>query len=262
MILVLAFLLQVVEKKDLAYSDADSKKNRLDLYLPEGKDFPVVMWIHGGAWKMGDRSQYAALGRRFAENGIGCAAISYRLSPEVKHPEHVKDCARAFAWLHKNIRDHGGHPDRLFVCGQSAGGHLTALLALHRKYLAELGVPDGAIKGAIPMSGVYTIRPLKRFKMFADAFGDDPDVCRDASPTNFAKNATMPMLVLTEEHDDFGGIRESLAGFEKAVKDAGVKTVTFVDAKDRNHISIVTRMATDPDDPQMKAIVEFIKKIN
>jgi acetyl esterase/lipase len=270
-LLVLALALQdagVKEKRDLAYydgKDADAKKHKLDLFLPDtDKPFPVLMWIHGGAWKLGDRALYSELGRRFAESGIGCAVISYRLSPAVKHPEHVKDCARAFAWLTKNIREHGGRPDRLFVCGQSAGGHLTALLTLNRKYLKELDVPDDAVKGAIPMSGIYAIPAVERdvpgLKMFKDAFGSDPDVCKDASPTHFVKNATFPMLVLTEEHDDFGGVRESTALFRKAVSDAEVKTVTFVDAKDRNHFSIVTQMMRKGDDPQRAAIVEFIRK--
>ncbi len=133
---------QVKAVKDVAYyegADADAKKHKLDLYLPvSDKPFPVAMWIHGGGWVLGDRSMYGALGRRLAERGIGCAVISYRLSPGVKHPEHVKDCARAFAWLHANAKTHGGDPDRLFVSGQSAGGHLSALLALDRTYLNQL----------------------------------------------------------------------------------------------------------------------------
>jgi dipeptidyl aminopeptidase/acylaminoacyl peptidase len=262
--LFLIFLLQVVEKKDIAYydgKDADPKKHKLDLYMPEGaKDVPVVMWIHGGAWKSGDRATYASLGRRFAEHGIGCAAISYRLSPGVKHPEHVKDCARAFAWLYKNVKAHGGSPDRLFVCGHSAGGHLTALLSLHRTYLKEVGVPEGAIKGAIPMSGVYTIFPSERIKMFMDAFGNDPETCKEASPTTHVQNATMPMLVVTETIDPWGFVRWNLAQLVKAVKTAEVNTVTFVDAKDRDHMTIVTKMMGDKDDPQLTLIVEFIQK--
>ena len=181
---------QVKVVKDLAYyagPDADEKKHKLDLYLPvTDKPFPVLMWIHGGAWMMGDRAMFGGIGERFAERGIGCAVISYRLSPGVKHPEHVKDCARAFAWLHANIKKHGGDPDRLFVFGQSAGGHLTALLTLDRKYLDELKVPEDAIKGAVPMSGLYMIFAIEDSKspitaMFPKAFGTDKDVCQSQS---------------------------------------------------------------------------------
>ena len=139
----------------------DNRKHRLDLYLPEGKKkVPVVMWIHGGGWRQGDKGLYGRLGRRFAREGIGLAAISYRLSPKVRHPEHIRDCARAFAWLHRNVKEHDGDPDRLFIMGHSAGGHLAALLALDRKFLKEQKVPVQAIKGVIPMSGVYDIPVL------------------------------------------------------------------------------------------------------
>jgi acetyl esterase/lipase len=208
---------------------------------------------------MGDRVLYGELGRRFAEQGIGFAAISYRLSPAVKHPEHVKDCARAFAWLRENAAKHGGDPERLFVCGQSAGGHLTALLTLDRKYLDEHKVPEDAIKGAIPMSGVYTI-PAIGLRMFKDAFGSDAEVCRDASPTAHAKNAKVPMLVLTEENDTLGAIRESTAAFRKALEAAGAKNATFEDAKGRNHFTIVTRMMAKGPDPVRESIVKFVKK--
>jgi dipeptidyl aminopeptidase/acylaminoacyl peptidase len=257
---------KVREKKDIAYYEgdgADAKKHKLDLYLPEtDKPVPVLMWIHGGAWKIGDRAMFAELGRRIAESGIGCAVISYRLTPDVQHPEHVKDCARAFAWLHAHVKEHGGNPDRLFVAGQSAGGHLTALLTLNRKYLEELKVPEDAIKGAIPMSGVYTIPAVKRelpgLKMFKDAFGSDPDVCKEASPVTHAKNAKAPMLVITETEDDKAMLRESMAGFKKALEAAEFKDVEFVDAKDRNHITIVTKMVAK-EDPVRAAMVEFVK---
>lgn len=257
---------KVREVKDIAYvegKDADAKKHKLDLYLPDADGpFPVLMWIHGGGWKMGDRAMYGELGRRFAESGVGCAVISYRLSPEVRHPEHIKDCARALAWLHAHVKEHGGDPDRLFVTGQSAGGHLTALLALNRTYLEELKVPEDAIKGAIPMSGVYTIPAVKRdlpgLKMFKDAFGSDPDVCKEASPVTHARNAKAPMLVITETEDDRAMLRESMAGFKKALEAADVRNVEFLDAKDRNHITIVTRMYGQ-EDPVRQAIVDFVK---
>src|SRR6516162_1460175 len=166
LLLVLPLLAQggVREVKDLAYVEgpgADPDKQRLDLYLPRSATrFPVLMWIHGGAWSFGDRAWFGDVGRRFAQEGIGAAIISYRLSPRVRHPAHVEDCARAFAWLRTHVAEYGGDPERLFVSGQSAGGHLSALLACDPQYLRALQVPADAIKGAIPMSGVYSIPAL------------------------------------------------------------------------------------------------------
>ncbi len=268
--LALCILLQDVkvrEVRDVAYyqgEGADEKKHKLDLYLPDtGQPFPVLMWIHGGGWSMGDRAMYAALGRRFAERGIGCAAISYRLSPGVKHPEHIKDCARAFAWLHSNVARHGGDPDRLFVSGQSAGGHLSALLALDRRYLADEKVPEDALKGTIPMSGVYLILahpegsgPMGR--MLPQAFGSDKDVCRDASPVTHVKSCAAPMLVITESSG--APLRMQTALLKAAAQKAGVKGIRFADAEDRNHFTIVGRMMREGDDPVRDTICDFVRE--
>src|SRR5262245_18121268 len=124
---------------NLAYydgKDADEVRHKLDLYMPKGKkDFPVLIFVHGGAWSMGTKDLYGPLGKVFAKNGIGTVVINYRLSPKVQHPAHVQDVARAFAWTHKNIAKHGGNPDQIFISGHSAGGHLVALLATDESHL-------------------------------------------------------------------------------------------------------------------------------
>ncbi|HVE41378.1 MAG TPA: alpha/beta hydrolase [Planctomycetota bacterium] len=257
----------VREVKDLAYvdgPDADPLKQKLDLYLPKGATkFPVLMWIHGGAWSFGDRAWYGDVGRRFAEEGIGAAIISYRLSPKVKHPAHVEDCARAFAWLREHVAEYGGDPERLFVSGQSAGGHLSALLACDPQYLRALKVPDGALKGAIPMSGVYTIPALPPqskglLGMFPVSFGSDPKVCRDASPSSHIAGLSVPMLVITETEDS-APLRFDARCLREAAQRGGAKDVTFIDAEKRNHFSIVTGLASRTPDPSRTAMMEFIR---
>jgi acetyl esterase/lipase len=144
---------------------ADPVRHRLDLYLPQGKrEFPVVVFVHGGAWMLGDKNFFGwgpDIGTYFASQGIGVVMPSYRLSPAVKHPEHVKDVARAVAWTFGNIRKYGGRADQLFLCGHSAGGHLVALLATDPTYLKAEGLKPSVIKGVIAVSGVYRIGPVK-----------------------------------------------------------------------------------------------------
>ncbi len=119
--------------KDIAYfegKDADLQKHKLDLYLPkEKKDFPVLLYVHGGGWSEGDRSLWGQIGEICVTHGIGAVVISYRLSPKFKPPVQVQDVARAFAWTQRNISKYGGRADQIFLCGHSAGGHLVALLA-------------------------------------------------------------------------------------------------------------------------------------
>ena len=78
--------------------DADGRQHRLDLFLPKGeKDFPVVLLVHGGAWMIGDNrccGLYSSVGEFLASRGVGAVLPNYRLSPQVQHPEHVRDVAR------------------------------------------------------------------------------------------------------------------------------------------------------------------------
>lgn len=135
---------EVEAVRDISYvpvanGEKPNRKQMLDVYTPKGQsDFPVLFFIHGGGWASGDRKLYIAVGNVFARNGIGTVVISYRLSPEVQHPGHIQDVAKAFAWTQKNIAEYGGDPEQIFVAGQSAGGHLTALLATNTKYLADV----------------------------------------------------------------------------------------------------------------------------
>jgi acetyl esterase/lipase len=154
--------------RDISYYDgpqADPGRHKLDLFLPKGKtDYPVVVLVHGGAWTMGDNrccGLYSSVGEFLASQGIGAVLPNYRLSPGVKHPEHIKDLARAFAWTRNHIAEHGGRTDEIFLMGHSAGGHLVALLAADEKYLKAEGCRGADIKGVIGLSGVYRIPPGK-----------------------------------------------------------------------------------------------------
>ena len=253
-------LCEVRAEKDIAYytgPDADKVKHKLDLYLPKGKsDFPVVMFVHGGAWVFGDKDFFGAheaIGRMFARHGVGAGVISYRLSPGVKHPEHVKDVARAFAWLHNNIKTYGGRPDELFVCGHSAGGHLVALLATDETYLKAEGLKLGDIKGVMPISGVYLIPD----KWLDEVFGTDLEIRKTASPLKDVHSGCPPFCIIYGD-DDFPTCGVVSEKFCQALKDKGV-TAESHEMKKRSHISIITGTAKD-DDPCANLLLDFVKR--
>ena len=237
-------------------ADASKTKHTLDLYLPrDGKDFPTVLFIHGGAWIFGDKADfgvYAALGRMLAERGIGCAVANYRLSPGVKHPEHIKDVARAFAWLNRNVAKYGGRADALYVSGHSAGGHLAALLATDASYLEAEGLKLTDVKGVAPMSGVYRIPPL----LFRMVFGGDDAVRRKAAPINHVSAAAPPFLIIYAERD-FPYAERMATELAKSLVNAGAIAATLA-VEERNHVDILLK-ASRPDDPVGKALVEFVR---
>jgi arylformamidase len=249
---------EVEATRDITYCDgaeADKDKHKLDLYLPKGqKDFPVVMFVHGGGWFFGDRNFfgiYEAIGKMFARHGIGAVVISYRLSPHVKHPEHEKDVAAAFAWTHKHIGDYGGRADQVFVCGQSAGGHLVALLGADESYLQAEGLTLKDVKGVMPVSGVYELLDGQ----FNEVFGKDPEERKKAWPRSHVHEGCPPFLIVYGDRD-YPFCDVASEEFCKALKDKKVPAETLK-VKDHDHFNEVVKMAKD-DDPMAKALCDFV----
>jgi acetyl esterase/lipase len=248
--------------KDLEYAPKDPaqpRKHKLDLYLPDGAErFPVLFFIHGGGWHSGDKDfffgAYGHVGKAFARHGIGTVVISYRLSPAVKHPAHIQDVARAFAWTVGNIAKYGGRTDQIFVSGQSAGGHLAALLTVDDRWLKAEGLAVTDIKASLPISGVYRINGEK---LFDSAFPRGGEARDDASPITKVRAAAPPTLVLYAE-SELPGLSAMAKEFAATLKKAGTD-VTLTEIPGKNHISIIFDVGKR-DDPTTAAMLEFIAK--
>jgi pimeloyl-ACP methyl ester carboxylesterase len=248
--------------KDIRYyegPDADEIKHKLDLYLPKNcSGFPVLFFIHGGAWSSGDKRYlldvYGRLGRNFARQGIAAVVTNYRLSPKVQHPCHIQDVAKAFAWTVHNIARYGGDPGLVFVCGHSAGGHLAALLATDRSYVEAEKCSLRDIRGVIPVSGVYSLPPGR---LFESVFTADPKKRAEAMPLSHVKGGHPPFLILYAARDFPTCDRMS-----RELCDALTRCqcqADVVEIQDRDHMTIIAA-ATNPDDPTARMIVDFIEK--
>lgn len=246
---------EVEVHKDIPYvegKDGDERQ-KLDLYLPKGaRDYPTLFFIHGGGWTGGSRSGFDRIGRTFARNGVAFVSTGYRLSPKVQHPAHVQDVAKGFAWTVANIGKYGGDPGAIFVSGHSAGGHLAALLATDEDYLKAEKLSPANIKGVIPVSGVFVVSPRMK-----NVFGDDGEVCKKASPQTHARAGLPPFLIVYADNE-MAGLGKQAEAFAPALKEHKVEA-TVVMGKDRNHGSIMMKMAAE-DDPATQAILEFIAK--
>jgi acetyl esterase/lipase len=161
----------------------ESPRQVLDVFSPAdvgSKKSPVVVFVHGGTWMVGDKDFYGinrGAGRMLARSGCVAVLPNYRLSPSVRHPEHARDVARAIAWAVKNAEKHGGDPGRIILAGHSAGGHLVSLVASDPSYLEDpaLGLGEKgrrAIKGVIGLSGVYRIPDAAEFAKIAEVVVD------------------------------------------------------------------------------------------
>lgn len=236
--------------------DADKERHLLDVYTPKGKkDFPVVLFVHGGSWRSGNKNLYAALGQSLANDGIGCVICNYRLSPAVQHPAHVEDVAKAFTWTCENIGKYGGKKEQLFLCGHSAGGHLVSLLVTDPQYLKAEKHSPTEVKGVATFSGVYEIVP--GLTVLEAAFGKDEKACKLASPLTHVTGKAPPFLIAYAD-TDFPRLDETALNMHAALKKAE-SPVELVKCKDRNHYTIIIQFVKH-DDPLNKSFREFVQK--
>ncbi len=232
----------VTVQRDLSYSEGtpgDERKHKLDLYLPAAKtSFPVLIFIHGGSWRSGDRSQYPALANRFAREGIGVVVPSYRLMPGSAHPAQVQDAVAAVEWTIANIAKYGGDPKKLYLSGHSAGGHLAAYAGLDQRFWPNL-------KGVLPLSGVYDVSQIPAFK-------EGPV---NASPMQRVK-AGAPAFLITYCQNDYPSLPLQARTFDAALRTAGVSS-ELVYIPGENHISEIVNVYKESD-PTARAILRFI----
>ena len=128
----------VATRLDVAYGEHDDQ--RLDVYaLNDAKRAPVMVYVHGGGWRRGDKSAVGRKAQFFTGLGWVLVSTNYRLLPEGKHPTNVQDVAQALAWVHDHVAEHGGDPERIFLMGHSAGAHLAALVATDERHLKAAG---------------------------------------------------------------------------------------------------------------------------
>jgi acetyl esterase/lipase len=183
----------VTETRDVRYGAGD--RHYLDIYIPSGaRRAAVVVFVYGGGWKDGDKSQYRFVGAALAARGFLTVVPDYRLFPAVRFPVFLQDNAAAVAWTRANIARYGGDPGQIFLIGHSAGAYNVAMLTLDRQWLGAAGMdPDRDIAGTIGLAGPYDFLPLHDPEL-ADIFGPAGDL-RLSQPITFARGDAPPMLL-------------------------------------------------------------------
>jgi len=223
---------------DLDVAFGEHPLQRLDVFRAKGRSQALLLFIHGGYWRSLDKADFSFIAPPLVERGVTVALNNYRLCPFASLDEVVRDNLAACAWLWRHARRVGADPDSIFVCGHSAGGHLTAMVmaALWPSYAADL--PADLVKGGLAISGLYDLGPLVYTNVNADLHLTDELVQR-ASPAFMSPATGAPLYTAVggRESDEFKRQNRLLGERWQAVfkKD--------VPAPECNHFTVVEELA-------------------
>ena len=236
------------------YAVRDGKRLHVDLYVPPTKQpAPVIVWIHGGGWKYGDKG-YSLAVRDLTRDGFAIASVQYRLLWGAPWPAQIDDCTDAVAWLRKNGRRYGIDGSRLGVAGESAGGHLAALI--------------GTRQGRPRVRGVFAMFPptdlvrmgrrfahYGRFSIFSQMFdgeiADRRTEARAASPLTYVRRNSPPFLLLHGD-EDWLVPQEQSELLHDALQKSGVESELLI-VNGQGH-------AFDLNETQLRQVAAFFRK--
>jgi acetyl esterase/lipase len=251
-------------KRNISYG-ADARQT-LDIYSPtkasnktQGKDKPLIVFVYGGAWKEGDKKDYAFIGHAFTQAGYRVVIPDYRLYPAVKFPLFIDDVADAIAYLQQQQdRLLGDISQGIVLMGHSAGAHTAASLATDQRYFDERKITIPLV-GLVALSGPYDLEL------------DNPEVIpiflptkdeRRTNPSRMVHNKMPPVLLLHGQKD----IRVNPSHtdtFAQALRQQGIQ-LTVKRYKKAKHADIVASIASPLryKNPSYQDIVDFLATLN
>jgi len=259
----------------MAYVENGHERQVLDIYAPPGaKNLPVVLWIHGGGWQAGDKSDVKLKPQWFLDQGFVFVSTNYRLLPEVDMGTLIRDVAKSFGWVQQHILDYGGDPNRVMVGGHSAGAQLAAILCTDERYLKEQGIPFKVLIGCVPVDGdtydipamIETAETRQRVHGFPlptnghrQKFGSTAANHKDFSAVSHIAEGKgiPPFLVLhVADHPDTSAQAQRLGA---VLRNSGITTTVF-GAKSTNHSKLNDDLGLQ-DDPATASLLQFISQV-
>ena len=234
----------VVRVPNVAYGP-HGRRNKLDVFHPVDKPAgaPVLIQVHGGGWVIGNKEQQGRpIALHMAAHGWVVVVPNYRLSPRAAFPDHLADLKQVVVWVREHIAEYGGDPSFIAVTGGSAGGHLTALLALD---------PDTNLQAAVPYYGVYDVtnelgtrygqqrlKHLMERLVIKAKFADDPEPFRQASPLLRAgereRDAIPPFFVIHGGRDSLVPVAEG-RHFAERLREVSDNPVVYAELPGAQH---------------------------
>ncbi|MEQ8790014.1 MAG: alpha/beta hydrolase [Pirellulaceae bacterium] len=270
MLLVVASPLAAAEMRefrDVPYAGVKDPLRSLDVYAPaEGDDHPILIWIHGGGWRQGDKARMQRKPRALTDAGYVLVSVNYRLVPKVTVRQQAGDIAQAIAYMHKHAQEYGGAANKIVVLGHSAGAHQAALVCTDESLLKAHGVKLDVVKGCVPVdTAAYDLQQQlknsgpRQKQLYQSAFGDKEEGLKQASPITFVapeKNIPPFLILHVADRLDSG---ERSRQFAAALTKAGV-SAEVVAAEGKTHGTINTELGA-PGDKPTAAVLAFLRRV-
>ena len=216
----------------------------LDVYRPTMPaprgGWPVVVFFYGGSWNSGQRGDYAFVGEALASRGIVALVADYRLYPQVRFPDFLRDCATALAWGLANAGELGGNPKRVYVMGHSAGAYNAAMLALDARWLAPTGHAPRELAGFIGLAGPYDFLPITNPDAQPVFF--HPNYPADSQPVDYASAAAPRSFLGAAKTDSLVNPQRNTVGLATRLEIAGAP-VTLRLYERVNHLTLAGAFA-------------------
>ena len=225
-------------RRDIAYGELPRQK--LDLYTSAAftKDVPpkgVVVFVHGGYWDSGDKSEYPFIADSLTEAGFMTVIVNYRLVPDITFPSYAEDVALAVKWVFDNVANYGGDPNKVFLIGHSAGAHIAALVAYDESYLEALG-SSTKLAGFVGLAGPYDFLPLAPDDVRSEAALGPEAAWAQTQPINFVDGSEPTAFIATGLKDTTVNPKNSLRFAERIEASGGeVELKTY---KKLDHVGI------------------------
>ncbi len=241
----------LVPQLDLNYGPAP--KETLDLFLPAGRARGTFVFLHGGYWRMLDKSDFSFVAEPFVAAGCAVAVANYDLCPAVSIATIAEQSRRAVAWVAREGAAHGAATGRIVVGGHSAGGHLAAMLLATD--WSTMGLAHDPVTAVVSVSGVHDLVPLVQFSFNADFKLDDAEAIR-LSPAHLEPRSRAPLLLAVGANETSEFIRQTRLMWDAwpANRPPGARAPLIV--PDRNHFSVIADYA-DPDSELTRATLAW-----
>lgn len=225
----------------------------LDIFPADQPGAPVFVFIHGGYWRSLTSKEFSFVAQGPRALGITTVVVNYSLCPKVSIGEIVRQVRASVAWVLRNIAQYGGDPSRVSVGGHSAGGHLTAM-CLQTEWARDYGLPQDPLVGALMVSGLFDLRPL-RYSYLQPALQLDEETIQRCSPQFAVRKTATPALVTWGALESHEFARQS-TGYAQALSQTGGRAELMPQAG-AHHFSAIHGFA-DGADP----LCQWIAKVS